>query len=111
MKYEGKKFRPVYNSVNGETSSETIFQYHQEGNILTCDYSGGKILKGHLIGLVEEDGSINMRYHQINKQGKLMTGICNSVPEIQENGKIRLHETWGWTSGDFSKGESVLEEI
>ena len=111
MNYEGKSFRPVYNTENGETSSETIFQYHQVGNILTCNYSGGKILIGHLIGLVEKEGSINLRYHQINKQGKLMTGICHSVPEILENGKIRLHETWQWTSGDFSKGESVLEEI
>jgi hypothetical protein len=28
-----------------------------------------------------------------------------------KNGKIRLHEKWQWTSGDGSKGESILEEI
>jgi hypothetical protein len=27
------------------------------------------------------------------------------------NGKIRLHETWQWTSGDFSSGTSIIEEI
>lgn len=111
INYHGKKFRPVSNTANGETSSETVFFYHQEGNILSSDYSGGKILKGHLIGIVDENGIINMRYHQVNLQGELMTGICHSVPEMMENGKIRLHETWEWTSGDQSKGHSILEEV
>lgn len=40
-----------------------------------------------------------------------MTGTCNSRPELLKNGKIRLHEEWQWTSGDKSKGKSILEEI
>jgi len=40
-----------------------------------------------------------------------MTGVCRSVPEVMSNGKIRLHETWQWTSGDGSGGSSVLGEI
>jgi hypothetical protein len=40
-----------------------------------------------------------------------MTGVCHSKPEILKNGKIRLHETWQWTSGDQSKGKSILEEV
>lgn len=111
MNYEGKSFRPISNTENGETSAETIFHYRQNGNLLTCEYSGGKIVSGHLIGLVSETGEIDMRYHQVNSHGEIMTGICKSVPEILENGKIRLHESWQWTSGDCSKGNSVLEEI
>lgn len=111
INYHGKSFRPIQNSENGETSTETIFHYQQEGNILTSDYSGGKIKKGHLIGLVDENGQIEMRYHQINTENELMTGICRSVPEVLSNGKIRLHETWKWTSGDLSSGNSILEEI
>ena len=111
INYHGKIFRPVLNSENGETSKETVFHYQQQGNILTSEYSGGKILQGHLIGLVDEDGKIEMRYHQVNCSNELMTGICRSVPEILPNGKIRLHETWQWTSGDFSEGNSILEEI
>lgn len=111
MNYDGKSFRPISNTENGETSGETLFHYKQEGKILSCDYSGGKIIKGHLIGIVNDAGEIDMRYHQINSQGELMTGVCTSVPELLENGKIRLHETWQWTSGDRSKGNSILEEI
>lgn len=108
--YNDKVFKPIENTENGETSGETVFLYKQFGNILTSEYSGGKIKKGHLIGLVDENGNIDMRYHQVNNNGEIMTGICKSNPEILENGKIRLHESWQWTSGDKSKGESIIEE-
>lgn len=111
MNYNNKKFRTVLNSDNGETSPETIFQFRQKGHILTSEYQGGKIVKGHLIGLVDKEGNIDMRYHQINAKGELMTGVCNSRPEILSNGKIRLHESWQWTSGDKSFGKSIIEEI
>ena len=111
INYNNRKFRAVQNTENGETSAETVFHYRQEGNILTAEYAGGKIVKGHLIGLVDEAGDIDMRYHQVNSAGELMTGVCQSKPEILENGKIRLHETWEWTSGDMSRGESIIEEV
>ena len=111
MNYNDKKFKPISNTENGETSEETIFYYKQVGSILTADYAGGKIKKGHLIGLVDENGNIEMRYHQVNSKNELMTGICKSRPEIMPNGKIRLHEEWQWTSGDRTKGKSMIEEI
>lgn len=111
ISYNNKSFSPVSNSENGETSSETTFRYKQEGNIVTSEYSGGKIKKGLLIGLVDDSGIINMRYAQVNDKNELMTGACTSTPEILPNGKIRLHESWQWTSGDMSKGKSIIEEI
>jgi hypothetical protein len=110
MNYNDKKFRPISNSDNGETSGDTIFHYKQVGQVLTAEYSGGKIKYGHLVGLVDTNGNIDMRYHQINEKDELMTGVCQSKPEMLENGKIRLHETWEWTSGDQSKGQSIIEE-
>lgn len=111
INYHNRIFKAVANTENGETSPETIFRYRQEGSIVTADYSGGSILKGHLIALVAPDGSLDMRYHQVNLKGQLMTGLCQSTPEQLPNGKIRLHEHWQWTSGDNSKGSSVVEEV
>jgi hypothetical protein len=65
----------------------------------------------HLIGTVDESGRIYMSYHQINIEGQIMTGLCKSTPEILPDGRIRLYEDWRWTSGDKSKGKSVLEEV
>jgi hypothetical protein len=110
INYHNKKFRPISNTENGETSEETVFVYQQVGSILTSEYSGGRIIKGHLIGIVAENGNIEMRYHQVNDNNEIMTGMCRSTPEMLENGKIRLHEEWEWTSGDKSSGSSVIEE-
>lgn len=111
INYNNKKFSPVSNTENGETTNETVFHYKQIGNVLQAEYAGGQIKYGHLIGLVNEKGVIDMRYHQVNTKNELMTGVCKSIPEIMENGKIRLHEKWEWTSGDQSKGESIIEEL
>ena len=111
INYNGKSFKPINSSENSETSEQTIFQYKQEGNILSAVYSGGKIKHGQLIGLVDDIGNIEMRYHQVNTDNELMTGTCNSTPEVLPNGKIRLHEKWKWTSGDKSEGESIIEEL
>ncbi|MDP5140659.1 MAG: n-acetylglutamate synthase [Spirosomaceae bacterium] len=111
INYHNRRFRPVQNAENGEASTETEFHYLQKDNVITRTYNGGDIVSGNLIALVSEDGALNMRYQQVNKQGELMTGICQSTPEILPNGKIRLHEKWQWTSGDKSSGESVVEEV
>jgi len=108
--YNGKKFSAISNTENGQTSSDTIFQYMQKGNVLTSVYSGGEIVIGHIIGLVDGEGNIDMHYHHINHEGSIMTGICQSRPEVLPSGKIRLHEKWQWTSGDLSTGNSILEE-
>ncbi|RIA10616.1 hypothetical protein OE09_2488 [Flavobacteriaceae bacterium MAR_2010_72] len=109
--YNDKIFKVLKTTINGETTEDTIFNYKQTGNILTSKYSGGNILEGHLIGLVSSNGEIDIRYHQINLKGDLMTGVCKSIPEVLKSGKIRLHEQWQWTSGDKSKGNSIIEEI
>jgi hypothetical protein len=111
ISYDGRVFKSVSNSETGEVSDETIFYYHQKENLVWAEYSGGEIVFGNLIAKVLENDSLEMRYQHLNKKGKFMTGKCISAPEKLENGKIRLQESWKWTSGDFSKGSSVVEEI
>lgn len=111
MNYNNKTFKPIASSSNSDTSSETVFLYQQRGHVLTGTYQGGTIITGHLIGTVNEQGVIDMRYHHVTTEGLLQTGICTSTPERLPNGKIRLHETWTWTSGDCSTGHSKLDEV
>jgi len=111
INYDGKKFRSIGNSATGEVSGETVFEYHQSGDVVWAEYSGGAITSGHLIAICDADGRLEMRYHHINNSGALMTGECLSTPEILPDGRIRLYEDWRWTSGDCSSGKSILEEI
>lgn len=109
--YGGRLFKPVKTEGTPETSSETVFKYEQKGNLVTATYSGGDIEFGQLMALVQPDYSLDMRYHHWNKDGLLMTGVCHSVPQVLETGRLRLHERWQWTCRDQSHGTSILEEI
>lgn len=111
LNYHNKRFRSVSNSEGGDVGGDTIFHYQQEGDIVSATYEGGDVRLGTLIAKVDDEGKLDMRYQHINKEGELMTGKCISIPEILSDGRIGLKEKWQWTCGDFSEGESVLEEI
>lgn len=111
INYDGRKFVPKMNSENGEVGEQTLFLYHQNRSLLWAEYSGGDILKGSLIGLVSDNGELDFVYNHMNRDMQVKTGKCHSVPTVMENGKIKLSEQWEWTSGDFSKGESLLVEV
>jgi hypothetical protein len=111
INYDNKIFTSVQNSETGEVSSETVFHYHQKGSVVWAEYAGGEIVFGNLIGKITDNETLEIRYQHLNKHGELMTGKCFSTPETLSDGRIRLYEKWQWTSGDFSEGESIVEEI
>ncbi|QUI20792.1 n-acetylglutamate synthase [Vallitalea pronyensis] len=111
INYDGKVFKSVVTSDNGEVNDETTFYYHQDGNIVWAEYEGGFIKKGMLIASVDSNDNLDMRYQHINQNGEIMTGKCFSQPKILDDGRIRLIEKWEWTSGNYSKGKSHIEEI
>ena len=113
MKYnlEGKVFRSVSNTDNGEVGADTRFHYRQAGDIVTADYRGGGILVGHLIARVLPGGQLDMRYHHLNDKGEFMLGTCLSTPERLPDGRLRFTEQWRWLSGDMSAGSSEVEEV
>ena len=111
ISYDKRIFRSVSNSANGEVSAETVFHYHQSGDIVWATYSGGGIRFGTLIAKADEIGCLDMRYQHVNARGELMTGQCRSTPTILADGRLRLHEHWKWTSGDHSTGVSEIEEV
>ncbi|MDP4105261.1 MAG: n-acetylglutamate synthase [Bacillota bacterium] len=111
INYNGRKFVSVENTANGDVSSKTFFEYKQEGNILSATYSGGEIVKGTLIGILKENGSLQFRYNHVNVRNEIRGGQCFSTPETLPDGRIRLHEKWKWTDTDQSEGESIIEEV
>jgi hypothetical protein len=111
INYDNKTFASVQNSDTGEVSAETVFYYRQKDNLVWATYEGGEIVFGSLIAKVLDEDALEMRYQHLNTKGELMTGKCFSAPEILSDGRIRLYEKWQWTSGDFSAGASIIEEI
>jgi hypothetical protein len=111
INYNNRKFRSVQNSASGEVGSETVFHYHQQGEVVWAEYSGGEIVRGALIAKCDASGNLDMRYQHINSRGELMTGECRSTPGLLPDGRLWLHEKWQWTCGTRARGESMLEEI
>ena len=109
--YDGRRFRAVQHSANGDVSASTEFVYRQRGGIVWATYEGGGVAFGTLVATVGEGGTLDMRYHHVDAAGELRTGVCVTTPEVLTDGRLRLHERWRWTSGDQSEGRSTLEEI
>lgn len=110
INYDGKVFIPQRNTENGEVDEKTIFHYFQENDLFRAEYSGGDVLKGHMIGTVAENGELDFYYQHLNKDRQVRIGKCHSIPHILENGKIVLQEKWQWLNGDLSSGESMVVE-
>ena len=111
INYDNRRFVTVSKSDNGEVGSATVFHYRHEGDVVWATYRGGSIVFGSLIAKVDEGDGLDMRYQHLNSAGELMTGKCLSTPEVLPDGRLRLREVWQWTSGDFSRGESIIEEV
>ena len=111
MNYDGRVFRPLSNSPNGDVDDETRFEYHQSGTTVWATYRGGDIVFGTLLATSDDAGKLDMRYQHLDGSGNFKTGKCVSTPEALPDGRLRLHERWQWTSGDGSEGTSILEEI
>lgn len=111
MNYDNRIFRGKTNSDNGEVSESTRFYYHQSGDQVWAEYSGGDIVRGHLQGKVFHDGSLEFLYHHENLNGELAAGRCRSLPAQSNDGKIILRENWQWFTGDQSEGMSEVEEV
>ena len=111
INYDGRRFALVENSEAGEVGAGTVFRYRQRGPVVWATYEGGRVLFGTLVASADAAGKLDMRYSHVNARGELMTGRCRSIPEVLPDGRLRLHESWQWTCGDFASGQSIVEEV
>ena len=110
LNLDGKTFTSKCNTQNGEVDSDTVFHYHQNGDIVWAEYAGGKIIKGSLVGKLLKNGHLDLRYHHLNNKQELMSGKCISIPEILQDGRLILKENWQWLSGGNGSGYSEVIE-
>ncbi len=106
---DGRRFRPVGDTIGGEVSPDTVFAFSQEGDLIHARYVGGRIRLGYLVG-TRAGTTIHFRYAQVNTAGETATGQSHDRIEILPDGRLRLHERWSWDSQEGS-GMSILEEI
>jgi len=109
MNLDKKRMKVIKTAKTGKVNHETIFEFHQDGFIVTARYAGGKIIQGFLVGKIKED-KLEFRYSQIDSEENLDGGFSICEMKKLENGKIQLVEHFQWESIEGT-GENIIEEI
>jgi len=105
-----KTFVLLENSENGKADAETIFEYKQNGNLVTADYYGGTIKYGKIIALLE-DNELSMLYQCLTVANELKAGKATAKISVSENEKMKLYLDWEWLTDGNEKGKSEYIEI
>lgn len=105
----GRRFTAASGGV--DVSADTVFVFSEDrlSGVVTASYSGGSVLAGSLVGT--RDGlRVEFRYSHVTRAGSVESGVSQDRIELLDDGRLRLHETWEWTSRAGS-GVSTLEEL
>ncbi|WP_171036995.1 hypothetical protein [Maribacter algarum] len=107
--FNNKTFSLVENTDNGNATSETIFKYKQEGNLITAEYNGGGIKYGKIIAKLENN-TLHMLYQCLTDKEELKAGKATAKINLNEKSKIRLTLNWEWLDKNEERGTSEYIE-
>ena len=110
INFNGKKFVLLENSKTGTVTSATIFEYKQDGDLVTADYHGGIIKYGKIIARIEGKKLI-MLYQCITKENEMKAGKAIAEISLTDNDKIKLKLDWQWLTDDLATGTSEYIEL
>lgn len=103
--YEGRRFRK-----SGDTSG-TVAVYHQQGDVVWADFSGGDVRCGSIAGIRQSDGTLRLGYSMVLTSGEVICGQSLNTPIATADGRLRLRESWERHGPHACTGVSYLEEV
>lgn len=108
--YDGRRFSS--SAAETAASEQTpIGHYHQRGELVWAEFSGGAVRRGSLAGIQTAEGGVEFAYCQVLTDGTLISGRCVSHPEMLSDGRLRLREEWQRFGDQAASGVSYVEEI
>jgi len=102
--------RTVQTASGGVVDPETELVFEQVGESFSARYRGGAIFDGLLVGRVLGAGSVEFRYVQADKTGRIDQGVSTGVVSRLADGRVRLVETFEWITRPGG-GVNVFEEV
>lgn len=107
---DGKRFNVPHTDAAGVVNHETIFAFRQRGGAVTAQYSGGNILHGFLVGVL--DGAVlTFRFCQMQTDARLDSGASTGQIEFTDDGRLRIIEEFEWQSRPGERGVNVFKEL
>lgn len=110
ISFNNKKFSLIENSENGKVNTDTIFEYKQDGDLVTANYYGGTIRYGKIIAYLENE-QLNMLYQCLTMDNELKAGKAIAQISLTATNKIKLTLNWEWLNDQNKKGVSEYIEI
>lgn len=109
LSLDGRKFNVTETAADGVVDSKTVFDFHQEGDLVWAEYAGGPIRKGCLVGTLKGN-LLRFRYAQLQDNNTLDGGTSECSIEQADTGELKIVESFSWESRDGS-GKNVFTEI
>lgn len=106
--YEARRFRGHTKGPDGTVPTAT---YHQDGDLVWAESSGGPVRRCVLTGACDDAGTLTIGYTMVLDNGQIVIGRSVSTPELLEDGRIRLRENWERFRSTRSSGVSYIEEL
>ncbi|MCQ6264536.1 n-acetylglutamate synthase [Fictibacillus sp. WQ 8-8] len=97
--YHNQVFVSVPEHEVRDKCSPIYFTCIQEGLIVRAAYTGEGIQCGTLVGMVDHEGELHFKYHHVNKNNELRSGVGRLVPEWLPDGRLTLTGTWQGMDG------------
>lgn len=108
----GRRFVVVENSRAGDAVvGETIFEFEQEGDLVSVQYSGGRVRKGGWIGVIRSDGAFEFLIQHVDTAGCLKGGQGLIRITTFPDGRLSLQEDWRFTIGGDGAGRATFAEV
>jgi hypothetical protein len=107
INYDGRRFSPV----TDQPGERPVAHYHQSGDLMWAEFSGGEIRRGQMVGKSAPDGELHYSYGMVLDNDVIITGFCRAVPEVLDDGRIRLTEHYERFGSGAERGVSILEEV
>ncbi len=104
---DGIRMHVVSTGEGGEVNTETLFEFTQNGSVVSAHYAGGKVRLGYLVGTMSAEG-LRFRYAQVDNAGRLDGGYSTCEIRRTAEGKLQLAEHFQWDSREGS-GTNLYE--
>lgn len=92
-------------SEDSEISTQTRFQFRQDGDTVEASYSGGQVVRGSLLGRRNGD-RVTCAWTQVCADGGISGGRSVLRVSVEEDGRIALIEDY--TTADGRTGRNAL---
>ncbi len=108
LQLHGRRFTVETTAADGVVNSDTLFEFQQQESLVSASYSGGRVQRGFLVGLLNGT-RLEFSYCQVHDNNEFKTGHSNATVDWTGS-LVRITEEFEWADGSGS-GINIFVEL